>query len=66
MNEAKTIDLTHMEAIRLLSGIFRDDVEEMQARLAVCNLIARNSLGMAEDDFTDSQCLQVGIKLKRG
>jgi hypothetical protein len=58
-------ELTHMEAIRLISGIFKDDSAEMQQRLVLCNLISRNSLGLADDNFTDETCAEVKIKLKR-
>ena len=55
--------LTHIEAIRLLSGMFNPD--QAVNILAFINLIARNSLGDAEDDFTDEQLLKIGIQLKR-
>ena len=58
-------EITHIEAIRLLSGIFTNNSDQMMARLGLINLIARNSLEMAEDDFTDEQCKRVGIVLKR-
>lgn len=58
-------ELSHLEAIRLISGMFQDDKEEMSGRLAICNLVARNALGLAENDFTDEQMLQCGIKLIR-
>lgn len=55
--------LTHIEAIRLLSGMFNP--EQAVNILAFINLIARNSLGDAEDNFTDEQLFKIGIKLKR-
>lgn len=56
---------THMEAIRVISGIFKDDVNEMSTRLFICCLIARNHAGDAADDFTDEQLAKCGIKLIR-
>lgn len=58
-------ELTHIEAIRSLSGIFEDDNEKMQLRLFLCCMIARNVVGDATDAFTDQQLVKVGIKLKR-
>lgn len=58
-------EYTHFEAIRMISGIFQQEVEEMSHRLCLCNLISRNALGLADDDFTDEACAKIGIKLKR-
>lgn len=58
-------EITHLEAIRLLSGIFTDDPNDMSNRLCMCCLIARNACGDAEDDFTDEQLAVYGIKLNR-
>jgi hypothetical protein len=59
-------EYTHLEAIRALTGMFNDDSQEMQMRLVLCNLISRNALGFADNEFTDEQCAAAGIKLKRG
>jgi len=66
MADEKLYEMTHLEAIRALSGMFEDNHEILISRLTLCNLIARNALGLAEDKFTDEQMLRVGIKLKRG
>lgn len=58
-------EVTHMEAIRVLSGIFTDDPNDMSNRLFLCCLIARNSCGDAEDDFTDEQLAHYKLKLRR-
>ena len=58
-------EVTPMEAIRMLSGMFKDDKDEMSTRLFMCCLIARNAVGDAEDAFTDEQLAKCGIKLKR-
>lgn len=58
-------EYTPMEAIRVLSGMFCEDIGEMSTRLFICCLIARNQLGAASDSFTDEQCAKCGIKLKR-
>ena len=55
--------LTHIEAIRLISGMFRP--ENAVNILAFINLVARNNLGLAEDDFTDEQMKKLDIKLVR-
>lgn len=58
-------ELSPMEAIRQLSGVFHFDLSEMSTRLHLCNLIARNTLRLADNEFTDESCNKVGIKLKR-
>lgn len=64
-------ELTHIEAIRILSGIVQlpDDkdkaIEHLTTLLAVINLTARNMIGLASDDFTDQTLLKLGVKLKR-
>lgn len=63
--DKKIIELSHMEVIRLISGIFEDDKDQMSARLALCNLVARNSLGLSADDFTDEQLAHLGLRLVR-
>lgn len=59
------IEVDHYEAIRLISGIFQDNPVEMATRLSLCNLLARNALGLASDDFTNEQMVNIGVKLKR-
>lgn len=58
-------EYTHLEAIRLISGIFKPEVEGMTNRLYLCNLISRNALGLADDGFTDEECAKIGIKIRR-
>ena len=58
-------EITHMEAVRLLSGIFTDDPEDMASRLFMCCMVARNACGDSEDEFTDEQLAKYQIKLKR-
>lgn len=58
-------ELSPMEAIRLISGIVRQDIEFMSTSLYLVCLIARNELGDADDEYTDEQLLQCGIKLIR-
>jgi hypothetical protein len=57
--------LTHMETVRILSGIFNDNLDETSTRLALCNLVARNYLGLADDAYTDESLSALGIQLKR-
>jgi hypothetical protein len=60
---SKMKELTHIEAIRLLSGMFNPD--HAINILSFINLIARNYLGDATDSFTDEQLTRIKIKLKR-
>lgn len=55
------IEVTPIEAIRLLSGIItpKDAVD----RLAIVNLVARYLLGLADKDFVDETMLKLGVKL---
>ena len=64
MEKKELNEMTHMEAIRLLSGAINPELAV--DILAFINLIARNSVGDAEDDFTDEQIEKYfGIKIKR-
>ena len=58
-------ELTHIESIRLISGMFTQEIKEMGDRLSIINLLARNLIGDAEDDFTDETMEKLGIKLVR-
>lgn len=55
------IEVTPIEAIRLLSGIVtsKDAVD----RLAIVNLVARYLLGLADKDFVDETMLKLGVRL---
>jgi hypothetical protein len=59
-------ECSHIEAIRLISGMFTQEIKEMGDRLSIINLLARNLMGEAEDDFTDETMEKLGIKLVRG
>jgi hypothetical protein len=56
-------ELTPLEAIRALSGIFGNNLQEMQERLALCCLLSRYILGGADKDFVYETMEKVGIKL---
>ena len=59
--ENKIIEVTPVEAIRLLSGIItpKDAVD----RLALVNLLSRYILGLAEKNFVEETMLNMGVKL---
>jgi hypothetical protein len=66
MSDEKELgEFTHMEAIRLMSGMYKEDFQYMGAMFAMINICARNYLGDAENDFTDEQMAKLGIKLVR-
>jgi hypothetical protein len=64
-DEKELIECTHIEAIRLMSGMYKEDYQYMGAMFAMINICARNYLGDAEDDFTNEQMEKLGIRLVR-
>ena len=58
-------EATHIEVIRLISGMYTPEIKEMGDRLSAINLLARNLMGAAEDNFTNEQMANLGIKLVR-
>jgi hypothetical protein len=58
-------EMNHIDAIRLISGKFTQEIKEMGDRLSIINLLARNLVGDAEDDFTNETMKKLGIKLIR-
>lgn len=59
--ENKLIEVSPLEAIRLISGMFNP--KEAVNRLAVVNLLSRYLLGMAEKDFVEETMMKMGVKL---
>jgi hypothetical protein len=55
--------VTHYEAIRDLTAIIRDDPKEMAYRIALCNLVARDALGLAEPETVAEYMARIGVRL---
>lgn len=51
------------EAIRILSGMFNYEVNEMSNRLYYCNLISRYLIGDADEDLTKEKLAEIQIEL---
>jgi hypothetical protein len=52
-----------LEAIRIISGIFENDNQQMQNRLAIINMICRTMENETDQSFADEILSKAGIKI---